>query len=354
MRSKKTRVVRLGNLLIGGNHPVCIKGMLKTPVAQKQKFIAEAKLLEKEGAQALRIAVKEEKDAATSGLLKKHISLPLVADVHFHYRTALAAIESGFDGIRLNPLNINKRSEVAEVVRAAKRRKISIRVGINSGGFKKKFASSGSMAEQMVRAAGEYVRMLEREDFFDIMVSLKGADVDTTVLANRIFAGRFDYPLHLGVTASGPFLDGVIKSSLGLGMLLSQGIGSVIRISLTAPSFWEIRVAKRILQALKLRNFGPEIISCPTCSRCEVDLIDIVNKFEKDLRDSGLDKPLRIALMGCVVNGPGEAAQADIGAAFGKNKAAIFCGDKVLRVSDEKRVVRDLWREIKKRNKHGI
>lgn len=342
-----TRVVKIGNLKLGGGNPVAIKGMLKTPFSQVKKLVSEAKTLEREGAQALRIAVKEEGDVGLVKIIKKHISLPMVADVHFHHRLALCAIEAGFDAVRLNPMNISKRNEVKEVARLAKRYKVSIRVGINSGGFRRDFSSPQALALQMIKETESYLKILESVGFFDIMVSLKGADVMSTVAANELFAEKFDYPLHLGITATGPFLNGVVKSSIGLGNLLSRGIGDVIRVSLTAPSFWEIRVAKNILQALKLGKFKPEIISCPTCSRCQVDLIKIVDKVEKELDMQNINKSLKVAVMGCVVNGPGEACQADIGAAFGDKKAAIFKKGKILGWAAEDKVVEALIKEIK-------
>jgi len=343
-----TRTVKLGNLKIGGKHPVRIKGMLKTPYSDIKGLIQEARHLEKEGAEALRVAVRKEEDAAIAKIIKKEIKVPLVADIHFHYKTALAAVTNGFDGIRLNPLNIYKTEEVRQVVKEAKIHKIPIRVGVNSGGFKKGFSSSRALAGQMVVSAGRYIRILEKESFFDIMVSLKGSDTASTIIANEQFSKEYNYPLHLGITATGSYLAGVVKSSIGLGGLLSKGIGNIIRVSLTAPSFLEIRVAKYILQALNLRKYGPEIVSCPTCSRCEVKLIDIVEKFGRELTDSGISAPIRIALMGCVVNGPGEARQADIGAAFGKKKAVIFKKDKILRYSNENNIIKDLLQEVRK------
>jgi (E)-4-hydroxy-3-methylbut-2-enyl-diphosphate synthase len=347
-KKMKTRTITLGSLKIGSKYPVRIKGMLKTPYQDIKGLIAEAKSLEKEGVEALRIAVREETDAKIAKVLKKEIKIPIVADIHFHYKIALAAIENGFDGIRLNPLNICKVDEVRQVAKEAKICKIPIRVGVNSGGFKKDFSSPRIFARQMVNSVGRYLRILEKEKFFDIMVSLKGSDAASTIIANELFSKEFNYPLHLGITATGSFLNGVVKSSIGLGGLLSKGIGNVIRVSLTAPSFWEIRVAKYILQALNLRKYGPEIVSCPTCSRCEVKLIDIVEKFNKELENSGLSAPIRIALMGCVVNGPGEAYQADIGAAFGKKKAVIFRKDKILRQSDENNIIKDLLEEARR------
>jgi (E)-4-hydroxy-3-methylbut-2-enyl-diphosphate synthase len=198
----------------------------------------------------------------------------------------------------------------------------------------------------MVRAVRDYLKILEKERFFDIMVSLKGSDIRSTVSANELFAKEFDYPLHLGITATGAFLNGIVKSSIGLSGLLSKGIGNIIRVSLTAPSYWEIRIAKNILAALSLRKSGPEIISCPTCSRCEVDLIKIVEKFDEKLRQSCLEKPLKVAIMGCVVNGPGEARAADIGVAFGNKKAVIFKKYKIIKQTDEKNIITDLFKEV--------
>ncbi len=343
-----SRVVKIGNLSLGGRNPVRIKGMLKTPFQDTKGLIKEAKRLEQEGAEAIRVAVREKKDASVVKLLKQQITLPLVADIHFHAPLALLAIDQGFDAVRLNPLNIYKLSQVRQIARAAKQRGISIRVGVNSGGFKREFASPKVFASAMLKEIEAYLKVLEGENFFDIMVSLKGSDVLSTLAANELFAKRHDYPIHLGITATGPFLEGVAKSALGLGNLLYQGLGAIIRVSLTAPSFWEIRVAKYILQALDLRKFGPEIISCPTCSRCEVDLITIVDKFKESLKKQGIKDHLRIAIMGCVVNGPGEAYQADIGVAFGKKKAVIFKKDKILGQSSEKKIITDLIKEVRR------
>jgi len=339
--------VRIGELKIGGRNPVRIKGMLKSSTSEPRKLIREAKSLEKEGAEAIRLAVRQTEDAKLLKILKKHVSLPLVADIHFHPKLALLAIEEGFEGIRLNPLNIPKKKDVEKIAKLAKRYKTSIRVGVNSGGFKKDF-SSVSLAKEMVKKALKYVAVLERVEFFDIMISIKAADVVSTIAANEMLSKKCNYPLHLGVTASGPFSEGITKSAVGLGNLLYRGIGNVIRVSLTAPSFWEIRAAKYILQSLNLRKFGPEIISCPTCSRCEVDLMNIVERFKKNLGELQLDKPLRIALMGCVVNGPGEAYQADIGVAFGKKRAVIFRKNKILGQSNDKKVVADLIEVLRK------
>ena len=343
-----TKQVKIGKLAIGGRNPVRIKGMLKSSIDEPRRLIQEAKTLEKEGAEAIRVALRRREDAGVSKLLKKHISLPIVADIHFHPQLALLAIEQGFEGIRLNPLNIPKKKDVRQIAHLAKKNGVSIRVGVNSGGFKKSFSSYKGLAQAMAKKALDYVAVLEGVNFFDIMVSIKGSDVASTIAANEILTKKCNYPLHLGVTAAGPFSEGITKSALGLGNLLHEGIGDVIRVSLTAPSFWEIRIAKCILQSLDLRRFGPEIISCPTCSRCEVDLVDIVDRFKKNLKGLSLKKPLRIAIMGCVVNGPGEAYQADIGVAFGKNKAVIFKKDKILGQSNDKKIVADLIKEVRR------
>jgi len=344
--SKKTKIGKLG---IGGKNPVRIKGMLKTSTSNIPKLIAEAKSLEREGVEAIRMAVKDEADAKLVKKIKAKISVPMVADIHFNYRLAIAAIENGFDSIRLNPRNIFKKEQVEAVVDCAKSAGISIRIGVNSGGFAQKFSSNKALARAMVREVEKYLRIFEKKSFFDTMVSLKASEVDSTIAANQEFAKRFDYPLHLGVTATGPFSQAIVKSSLGIGILLSQGIGDVIRVSLTAPSFWEIRVAKYILQFLGKRKFFCELISCPTCSRCEVDLLSIVDKFSKEIEKDSTGLPEKVALMGCVVNGPGEAYQADIGVAFGKSKAAIFKKDKIVGYTNEKKVISDLRKQFKKK-----
>ena len=345
---RKSKEVRIGNLSLGANNPVRIKGMLKASTRNSERLLKEAKRLEKEGTEAIRVAVKNKKDTQLATYLKKKISIPLVADIHFNYRLALLSINGGFDGIRLNPLNIYRQGQVREVVKEAKEAKISIRVGVNSGGFKKSFHSEHDLAYQMVKIVTQYLRIFEREGFFDTIVSLKGSSVYSTVLANREFSKRFDYPLHIGITATGPFLEGAVKSSLGVGILLSEGIGDVIRISLTAPSFWEIRVAKYILQFLGLRKFFCEVISCPTCSRCEVNLVKIVNRFKKNINKLPESNLLgRVAIMGCVVNGPGEAYQADMGVAFGKKRAVIFRKDNILGLTSERKVTYDLINKVK-------
>lgn len=323
--------------------------MLKGSLADRSGLLAEARALAAEGAEAIRIAVKRPGEAAIAQYLKKYIEVPLVADIHFNYKLALEAIENGFDAIRLNPLNLTKQAEIKEVIDAAKRADISVRVGINSGGFKKDFSSEQALAAAMVSSALAFLKILERRDFSNITVSLKASTIRATTLANRLFAKKSDYPLHLGITATGPYQEAVVKSSIGIGGLLSQGLGSVIRVSLTAPSYLEIRIAKYILQALNLRSFGPQIISCPTCSRCQVDLIKIVNDFQKEaltLHQEGYTLPEKIAIMGCEVNGPGEARQADIGVAFGKRRGVVFKKDKIVGFISEKSCVTEFLKKM--------
>jgi (E)-4-hydroxy-3-methylbut-2-enyl-diphosphate synthase len=347
-----TKTVKIGNLKIGSKYPVRIKGMIKGNLENVEEVIKEAKVLEEEGAEAIRVAIEKEKDLKIKKSLEKVLNVPLIADVHFHYKLALRSIEEGFPAIRLNPLNIYKKNEVKEVVKEAKKSKISIRVGVNSGGFRERFSSYQELAKKMVKVVQDYIKILEKENFFDIIVSLKAQNVEATVLANRIFSKKFDYPLQLGITATGPFLEGITKSALGIGMLLYEGIGNCIRVSLTQDSFWEIRVAKYILQALNLREFGPQIISCPTCSRCKVNLKEIVENFEEKLKEKKIDKPIKIAIMGCMVNGPGEAYQADLGVAFGRDKGVIFKKGKILSRCGKEKVIESLvrWINANKRN----
>jgi (E)-4-hydroxy-3-methylbut-2-enyl-diphosphate synthase len=345
---KKTKVVKIGNLEVGGKNPIRIKGMLKTPTKKVKLLVKEAKDLQEEGVEAIRVAVEKEEDVGLANLLKKHITVPIAADIHFQPKLAVLAINNNFDQIRLNPLNISNKKDVKKIARLAGQKRIPIRIGINSGGFRQPNISKKNLAKQMVEKCLDYIEVLERQKFFDIMVSLKCADVSTTIAANRIFSKRSNYPLHLGITATGSYLEGITKSSVGLGVMLNQGIGDLIRVSLTTDSLAEVKVAKYIIQSLGLRNFGPEIISCPTCSRCRVDLPKIVEKFRKNLDKLNYKKPCKIAIMGCVVNGPGEAAQADLGVAFGEGKGVLFKKGKIFKKTSEDKIINDLVGELKK------
>jgi (E)-4-hydroxy-3-methylbut-2-enyl-diphosphate synthase len=301
--------------------------------------VAQIKRLEAAGCEIARVAVKDLADAAAVRAIKRKIKIPLVCDIHFNYRLALASIAAGADKIRLNPGNVTKAEEIAEVVKAAKKARIPIRVGVNSG-------SAGSSAPAaLVKAATGYIKILEALNFHDIIISLKASDVVSTVEAYRKMSDLCDYPLHLGVTAAGPYDSAIVKSSIGIGSLLLDGIGDTIRVSLTADPVEEVVAAKRILSALHVRRFGPDIISCPTCGRCQVDLVGIVKKVEHAILNtqySILKRPVTIAIMGCEVNGPGEAREADIGIAFGKGSGVLFKKGKIVKKVAAKNAVKEL------------
>ncbi len=344
---KKTKVVKIGDLKVGGKNPVRIKGMLKAPTKKRDLLIKEARLLEKEGAEAIRVAVEKDEDAGLAKILKQKIKIPIAADIHFKPKLAILAINNGFDQIRLNPLNISNKKDVKRIAQLAGEKGISIRVGVNSGGFRQANISKNELAQQMVGKTINYIDILESQDFFDIMVSLKCADVATTITANKVFSRQSNYPLHLGITATGSYLEGITKSSVGLGVMLNAGLGDIVRVSLTTDSVTEIKIAKYIIQSLNLRKFGPEIISCPTCSRCEVDLFKIVENFRKRIDKINCQKDIKIAIMGCVVNGPGEATQADLGAAFGKDHGVLFRKGKIFDKTKEDIIINDLIKELK-------
>ena len=359
-----TRQIKIGNLKIGGKTPIVIQSMAKTDTKDVSATIRQIKELESAGCELVRLAVKDFQSANAIKKIREGITIPLVADIHFDYRLAIAAIENGADKIRLNPGNIHKEEQVMEVARLAKKRRIPIRVGLNSGSIGLKaqgFPRLGSAslttsrsgqarlkANHLVKVALDYIKILEKAKFYDIIVSLKASDVMTTIEACRKFSKSSRYPLHLGVTAAGPIAEGLVKSSLGIGILLSEGIGDTIRVSLTGHPREEVIAAKNILQALGLRRFGPEIISCPTCGRCQVDLIKIVNEFEKSYtlyaKRHTLKTFPRIAIMGCEVNGPGEAKESDIGIAFGKGSGVLFKKGKIVKRVKEKEVIGELMK----------
>lgn len=335
---RKTRVVKIGKVRIGGNFPIAIQSMVKVKTSDAVNAVNQIKQLENAGCEIVRLAVKDSADAQSLKIIKKKTRIPIVADIHFDWQLALQSINSGVNKIRLNPGNIYKQEQVLEVVKAAKKHSIPIRIGLNSGSLPEIIGRDSSqtlfykspiksISVRMVNAALDYIKLLESFNFDNIVVSLKASNIFDTLDAYRRLAKLCDYPLHLGVTASGLPFEGMIKSSIAIGCLLLEGIGDTIRISLTDKPHQEVAVAKTILKSLELRNFGPEIISCPTCGRCEVDLIKIVQELEKKLftvNCSLLTPPLKVAVMGCVVNGPGEAKDADVGIAFGKKQGLLF------------------------------
>ena len=319
--------------------------MTKTDTRDVEATVRQIRALEQAGCEIVRLAVPDAEAAEALARIRRAVSLPLVADVHFDHRLALRALKAGVDGLRLNPGTIGAPDKVREIVKAAKARRTVIRVGVNSGSLEKDLLKKfgGATAEAMAASALRHVRFLEDLDFREIKVSLKASDVPRTLEAYRLMAGRTDAPFHAGITEAGGLLAGAVKSAAGLALLLREGLADTIRVSLTAPPEEEVRTAFRILAALKLRQRGPEVVSCPTCGRCEVDLIPLAAEVENRL--AGLSFPLVVAVMGCAVNGPGEAREADLGVAFGRNKAVIFKEGKVLRRVRPVEVVEDLARE---------
>ncbi|MDD5236717.1 MAG: flavodoxin-dependent (E)-4-hydroxy-3-methylbut-2-enyl-diphosphate synthase [Candidatus Omnitrophica bacterium] len=325
MKRRKTRVVRIGRVSIGGDNPIAIQSMTKTRTSDVRATLDQIRCLEEAGCDIVRLAVNDIQSAAAIKEIKKGTKVPLVADIHFDWRLAIAAIENGIDKIRLNPGNIRDRKELKAIISCAKARGIPIRVGVNSGSVKK--TARSTLVKDMVKSALDYVKTIEGLGFKNMVISLKGADISDTVEAYRKISSLCNYPLHLGLTATGLPAQGAISSSIALGILLSEGIGDTIRVSLTAQPQEEVKVAKYILESLGLRNFGPRIISCPTCGRCAVDLAKIVKDLEHSLSNGGhrLSKhTTKVAIMGCAVNGPGEARQADIGIAFEKMGNGVF------------------------------
>ena len=324
MKRHPTKSIAIGNLKVGGRAPISVQSMTKTDTRDAAATISQIHELEEAGCEIIRVAVPDKTAAQQLEKIKNRITIPLIADIHFNHKLALMAIDAGIDGLRINPGNIGEKTKVAEVVKKASTRSIPIRIGVNAGSLEKdllkKYGHPSPPA--LVASALHNIKLLESFDFDLIKVSLKASDVLSTVKAYRLIASKTHYPLHLGVTEAGPLLRGAIKSSLGMGILLAEGIGDTIRVSLTAPPIEEVKAGYAILQALKLRRFGPEIISCPTCGRCEVNIEGIVKELEN--RISHLKKSITIAVMGCVVNGPGEAREADIGIAAGKASGLLF------------------------------
>jgi (E)-4-hydroxy-3-methylbut-2-enyl-diphosphate synthase len=352
-RKKKTKTlltkqITLGGIKIGGRAPVVVQSMTKTDTCDVASTVAQIKRLESAGCEAVRVAVLNSDAARAIRTIKKRIHIPLIADVHFDHKLALQAIASGSDGLRINPGNIGSKIKIKEVVSAAKDKNIPIRIGVNAGSLErdllKKYKHPSSRA--LVQSATRHIKILEDLKFTSIKVSLKASDVPKTIDAYRLFSQKFRYPLHIGISEAGPAFTGTIKSAVGLGILLSEGIGDTIRVSLTADPIEEVKVAYEILKSLHLRQKGPEIISCPTCGRCQVDIQGLVQRVETKLMD--LEKPLKVAVMGCVVNGPGEAREADIGIAGGKGKGILFKHGKVVKKLKEREMFSMLMREIKK------
>ena len=345
---RQSRKVIVGDIPIGGGSPITVQSMTNTDTRDVKATVDQTHRLERAGCEIVRVAVPDMEAAQALGQIRRSISIPLVADIHFDYTLALKAIEVGVDKLRINPGNIGGEKKVKAVVKAAKERGIPIRVGVNSGSLERDILRryGHPTPEAMVESAMRHVRLLEELDFHDIVISLKASDVRTTVEAYKLIAERCDYPLHLGVTEAGTFLSGTVKSAIGIGALLLEGIGDTIRVSLTADPTEEVRVGYEILRSLGLRSRGPNFISCPTCGRCEIDLISIAEEVQRRL--SHVDKPLTIAIMGCVVNGPGEAREADIGLAGGRGKGVIFKKGRPVKTVPEDQLVDELVHEVER------
>ncbi len=343
---KKTRQINLGAVKIGGDAPVAIQSMCNTDTRDPKATLAQIAKLEQAGCEIVRLAVPDEAAAKALGSIRKGTRIPLVADIHFSHTLALEAVKQGIDGLRINPGNIGGKDKVSEVVRACKDRGIPIRIGVNAGSLEKPLLEKYGhpTPEAIVESAFGHIRILEDLNYTNIKVSLKASDVLTTVAAYRLFSEKSDYPLHIGISEAGTLFSGTIKSSVGLGILLAEGIGDTMRVSLTADPVEEVRVAYEILKSLKVRQRGVNIISCPTCGRTEIDIIGLAQEVEARL--AHIKEPITVAVMGCVVNGPGEAREADVGIAGGKGVGLLFKHGEILKKFDEKELADVLVREV--------
>lgn len=342
---RKTRKIFVGNVAIGGGAPISIQSMVSTPPFEIKSTIREILRLQDAGCDIVRVAVPDVESARAISLIKKETKIPIVADIHFDYKLALKAIECGADGLRINPGNIRKKEHLKEIVTACKERNIPIRIGVNSGSINRERFLSVT-PQSLVESAWEHIRILEDMGFGNIKVSLKASDVKLMVEANRLFAAQSDYPLHLGVTEAGLIEESIVKSSIGIGVLLLEGIGDTIRVSMTDDVVKEVEVARIILRALGLRKEGIEVISCPTCGRKEFDVEKVAKEIHR--RTRGIREYLKVAVMGCVVNGPGEAMDADLGVAFGKTDGVLFKNGKVVRKISKRNIANVILDEIKK------
>lgn len=343
---RRARQIQLGSVPVGGDAPVVVQSMCNTDTRDVTATLAQIERLVEAGCELVRLAVLDGKAVEALGVIKRETAIPLIADIHFDHRLALGSLEVGVDGLRINPGNIGGEKAVAKVVHAAAERGVPIRIGVNSGSLDKDLVKryGGPHPEAMVESALRQVRLLESLNFHEIKISLKSSDVMHMVEAYRLLANRVPYPFHLGVTEAGTLVSGTVKGALGIGLLLAEGIGDTIRVSLTSDPVDEVRVAYEILRALKLRNRGVELISCPTCGRCEIDLIGLAQAVEK--RILRVKTPLKVAIMGCVVNGPGEAREADVGIAGGRGQGILFKKGEVIAKVPEAELLSRLLHEV--------
>jgi (E)-4-hydroxy-3-methylbut-2-enyl-diphosphate synthase len=344
MRRRTSRQLRIGKVTVGGGAPIVVQSMTKTDTRDVHATLNQIKELEDCGCEIVRVAVPDREAAEGLATIKKRASLPIVADIHFDYRLALAALKAGVDGLRLNPGNMGDKEEIARVVAAAQEREVPIRIGVNAGSLPPGFQPAAPLAERMANMALEQIKLMESLDFDLIKVSLKAFDVPTTIQAYQTIADKMPYPLHLGVTEAGLPRAGAIRSAIGIGILLHQGIGDTIRVSLTAHPCEEVFVAYEILKSLGLRQRGPTLVSCPSCGRAEVDIIALAEAVNQRL--ASISEPIKVAVMGCVVNGPGEAKDADVGIAGGKGKGAIFRKGKVVSTVSEEKFLAAIMAEV--------
>ena len=346
MYREHTKTIKIGNQVIGGGHPVLIQSMTNTKTEDVAATVAQILTLEKAGCQIIRCAVPTMEAARALGEIKKQIHIPLVADIHFDYKLAIAAMENGADKIRINPGNIGSRERIQAVVDVAKERQIPIRVGVNSGSLEKELVEKyhGVTAEGLVESALDKVKIIEDMGYDQLVISIKSSDVLMCAKAHELIAQKTDYPLHVGITEAGTLFSGNIKSAVGLGIILYQGIGDTIRVSLTGDPSEEVKSAKRILKTLGLRNGGIEVVSCPTCGRTQIDLIGLANKVEDMVQDIPLD--IKVAVMGCVVNGPGEAKEADLGIAGGKGVGLLIKKGEIIKKVPEDQLLETLRDEL--------
>lgn len=338
--------LRIGRVIVGGDSPISVQSMTKTNTRDIPATVKQIKELEDCGCEIVRIAVPDREAAESISAIRKSTSLPLVADIHFDYRLALAALEAGVDGLRLNPGNIKDKDQITKVVAAARERQTPIRIGVNAGSLPPGFEPDLPLPSRMVDMALKQIQLMEGLDFNLIKVSLKAFNVPATIEAYQMIADKIPYPLHLGITEAGLAQAGAIRSAVGIGTLLYQGIGDTIRVSLTAHPCEEVSAAYEILKSLGLRQRGPTLVSCPSCGRAEVDIISLAEAVDKHLKK--VSKPIKVAVMGCVVNGPGEARDADVGIAAGKGKGAIFRKGKVVKTVREEDLLGALITEIEK------
>lgn len=346
MKRKKTKKIMVGNVAVGGDSPITVQSMINTSTKDIQNTIKQIRKLEEAGCHIVRGAITDFEDAKAIKAIKDSTNLPFVADIQFDYKLAIAAVKNGADCLRINPGNIGSEVRVKEVVKACKEYRIPIRIGVNSGSIKKEYLNKygGVNENSMVYSALEQIRLLENLNYYNMKISLKASSVPLTIKSYQKISDTIDYPLHLGVTEAGPVWRGTIKSAVGIGTLLSMGIGDTIRISLTGDPIEEVKVGREILRSLGLLEEGIELISCPTCGRTNIDLIRLVSKVEEELKH--IKKPLKVAIMGCPVNGPGEAREADIGIAGGKGEGIIFKKGKVIKKVKEKYLIDELIKEI--------